>query len=303
MMEMQPMDSVLNEIKKLALSVEVHLKKVSDKYETLDTKIAFEYYRQAYLKEDKFNSYRTFDPELLWKWGITPDFSVAQKWGSDPTLIPESLQDLVLTYQRKHVVDTYVEPNEYIRVKIGLPTLAEIEAKDFVYASDEFYTKYALDRIPLHELNDIDVVRLRKNGELDKIIRENPTKKYLKYIGDGKLDLLKLKTASNFQLMRVDENLDRKLLSEFTKLYEQCRTYMVNVTYVSDYSNRYSHYDSYMGLLILTMTIQRLCVNTFKVGIDRDFYDLTNLKMLFESYNMPFIVDLPIEYQRVLART
>lgn len=299
---MEHMDYIVQEVKKLMASTEVFLKSISDRYEDLDTKIAFEYYKAAYQKTDRFESYRTYDPELLLLWGITDSVETAYKWGDEPSLIPDSLRPIVLVNQRKHVIDTYVEKNEYIRTRLGLPSLEEMENEEFIYASDEFYNEYNIERKPLHELSNLDVARLENYGEYKKILNEYSDKKYLRYIGDHKLDLFAMKTASNFQLLRVDETLDRKMLSDFTFLYEQCRTYVVNVTYVKDFSNKYEHYDGYMGMLILTMAIQRLIVEVFRVSIDRDFYDIYNLQALFESYNIPFIKDLPLDYQRVLAR-
>ena len=284
------------------MSVEIFLKGVSDTYETINTKIAYGAYKRAYNKEDKFETYRTYDPELLLKWGITENPTLASQWGNSPALIPDSLRGMVLLNQRNHVVRSYVEGNEYVRVRLGLPTLEEMEKKDFVYASEAFYAKFDMGPKPLHLFTEIDFVRLKNSGEYNKILTANPDRKYLKFIGVNKLDHFRMKEAKNFELISYDTTLDDRMVNDFITIYSQMRHYLVNVLYVKEFSTQYPHYDAYMSLLLTVMTMQRLIANIFKNGIDRDYYDLFNLQMLFESHNTPFMKDMPMDYQRVLAR-
>lgn len=299
MRDINAMDYVVIELKKIMANIVVYYANEFKKYETVQTKKDYHYYRRALVKEDSFLTYPTYDPNLLMDWGIATTIEDAVRMGDNPREeIPQSLWGLVLMNYRKHLIDNYVEGNEYVRYHIGLPPLGVPGH----YASDEFYTDNYIDKTYVHLLSDNDVVRLVRSGELDKMKSQYPDMKYLSFIGAEKIDHHVMKTAWNFEIIKLDVDVDPILLSKFTTMYLQNREYVANILYVQDYSKRYQHYDRFMAMLVLIMTIQRVTVDIFKVGIDRDFYDLATLEMFFEQYNVPFLSDLPLDYLRLFAK-
>ena len=57
-----------------------------------------------------------------------------------------------------------------------------------------------------------------------------------------------------------------------------------------------------IGFMILHMTIQRMISTTFKVMLDRDFYDLETCRMFLESYKIPFEKLFTLNQQKMIIK-
>ena len=70
----------------------------------------------------------------------------------------------------------------------------------------------------------------------------------------------------------------------FFQTYDLAREYFTSVIYVKEKYNQDALYDNFIAMSIMIMTIQRVITDTFKLGVDRDFYDLDSIKEFFNSY-------------------
>lgn len=297
---MNIMDSVFKEIRGLITSVVIKYDNLARAEDTLEVTKDYSRYLTAYRKEDTFNTYRTYDIEAIIASGVTSDLELSEVYADNPSLIPDSFKIPVLHAQRRHIVDGYVEVNTYYRTLMGLPAYDEVQG---VYAYSEFYSENGIEFKPVHELNVGEFISLDKSGEWERLKKEHPDKDYLKFIGTEKIDLITARESRNFQLLKMTKAQNNDILNEqFAIFYEQNREYMMSVMYSKDYSKRYDLYDNYMAMMLMVMVTQRLLVNTFKNGIDRDFYDPITLSLLFESYSVPYIENLPMDIQRLLAK-
>ena len=129
-----------------------------------------------------------------------------------------------------------------------------------------------------------------------------PDKPYLKYLGTNAISYYKARSAKNFEILSIVKCESENLYSDFTRCYAACRNYVMIGLYNTPDQRMYEHYDSFMGMLVMIMSVQRLFCSIFKQGISRDFYDDNIIRSLFESYNIPYIESISSDYQKVIAK-
>lgn len=295
---MYSLDNIFKNIREVIANVVIKYDSKGKKYDTLEIKRDYDIYKLALEEQDSFYLYPSFDQRALEYAGIINEEELASCL-ADKNNIPVEKREYVLYYQRYITVSEYEEKNNYYRMLNGLP---DIEDEDFIYIdigiADELDIDYT---IPIHKLSLDEILRVEHVGELDRI-KSKYNKPYLEYLGSKKIDVITARDASNFAIIRLNNSDSDTFHYEFQKIYAQCREYFMSVLFIKEYSTKYEYYDSFIAMSIMVMAIQRMFVNTFKYGIDRDFYDLASIKLLFDSYNVPFIEDLPITYQRTLMK-
>ena len=80
--------------------------------------------------------------------------------------------------------------NNFHRKLNGLPNIEDGES-DFVYIEKNIAIDQKIpDNIPIHELNDYQILALDQIGYIDKLVSENPDKKYLNFLGNKKIVIL-----------------------------------------------------------------------------------------------------------------
>lgn len=295
------LDTVFKDMQTLVETFVIKYERKAKKFDTLENIRESDRYLAAVDKQDTFHTYQTFDEEAIIQAGIT-DPILIQRYKKDKYLIPNDRRARVVDGQRKIIINNYVETNNYYRMLNGLPDIEDTK-KSFIYLSREDADPLQLDiSVPIHEQRLDDLRALETKGIIRKFIQMYPDKKYLNYMGEKRIDLVRARKAKNFSILYITKNISENLFEEFNNLYEQCREYFLTVIYIKEFGQRYYLYDNFIALLIFYMTIQRIIVNTFKYGIERDFYDLGSIQMLFDAYNVPFIEELPMEYQRILIR-
>lgn len=297
------LDSFISDIKKLVTSTEIKYHRLAKANETLESAKASDMYIAAYYETDNFSFYKSFDLEALVNAGLTrPAYNTAEMIG-DKTKIPLDKRAKVVQEQRKIILRDYVELNEYYRPLVGLPPLSATE-EDYIVVPDELKTKYNIDASKkyLHTLTDNELYLLKIDGYLDNLIKENPDKKYLKYIGEDRLNIIKIREAKNFEIIYSDRLVDEPEYIEFINIYDTCREYVNMVLYNSGFASTYSYYDNFMALSIMIMTIQKMTANTFKYGIQRDLYDWDFVRAVYSLYNIPFVEHLGMEYHQIIIK-
>lgn len=293
------LDGIIRDLKIILSSITIKYENLAKQNETVETARAWDRYYVAYHKLDNFNTYPNFDFNAIKNAGVWDD-ALAQKYAEDKSLIPDSMRDLILEEQRKYIVSTFEERNNYYRMLIGLPN---VEDTDFVYVDQDKATQLGLNPSkPVHQMTDAEILLLEKNGIIQELKNKYPDKKYLNYLGLNKINLFVAREAKPFSILSMTNKISEEFYQEFINTYELCREYFMTVIYNKDFGSRFDLYDNFIGMMIMVMTIQRMIVNTFKYGIERDFYDLSSIQTLFSVYNVPFLEKLPIEYQRAIAR-
>ena len=293
------LDTLFKDLRTIIPSVVIKYDKIAKKHETIDSLRESDMYVAAVNKQDNFYTYPSFDEQAIMNAGIL-DLNLVKQYAADKYKIPVNKRNRIIEEQRKLIIANYVEKNDYYRMLAGLPDIKDL---DFIYVDQQTCIDLGLDPLkPIHEYSSDEIIKLDRNGHLERIRKIHPTKKYLHFLGENKIDIVRARTAPPFGLLRATKNISESFYADFNNVYEQCREYYMTVIYNKGYSNDYELYDNFIGLMIMVMAIQRLIVNAFKYGIERDFYDLSTIRMLFEAYNVPFIQNLPLDYQRILVR-
>lgn len=297
------LNTLLKNIKVLVNGAVIKMGKTAKEYETLEATINADGYIAAVQKTDRFDLYESFDLEAIINANITPDIELQIQYANDPSTIPSQFKDAVLNAQRQFIIDNYIEINDYYRMLNGIPSINEDENEYIKLTEEQMLEHEITDDNYIHLLSDSDIFKIKESGLLDVIKSNNPTKKYLNYLGTDKIDIVQARISNNFDIMKIsNQNVPDDFYNTFIQIYNQNREYFMSVLYIPNYSDSYDLYDNFIGLCIMLMTVQRLVSNTFKFGIQRDFYDWAFIRNIYKMYNIPFIESLPIEYQVSLVK-
>lgn len=278
-----------------------------------------------------FSVVRSFPRVVLQNvFGASED--LIERYASDKNMIPVNERDLVVTeYQnalRSKNTDTgnyaywdtttskwveiYHEPNNYYRMLMGLPDTDDFES---VTLNDDVLVKYIVgyDELPEQEkqiyrdtpIQDFSTsmkYALESDGIVATLLEENPTKKYLEYIGVKKIDIYASRSAEKFALLWRD-NCDSDTLNDaWDQYYEASRRLMVSVYYSNAFRRDNALYDNFLAMAILFVTIHQMQTVYLKADFTRDFYDLESLKIVYDSYGVPFYSEMPIKYHRRVVK-
>ena len=299
------LNTLLKNIKSIVNSSVIKINNVAKSYETLDSLKSANEYVVAVQGLDNFLSYSEYEFDAVASAlpsGI-PDEDI-QEYASNPLTIPMQYRDSILQYQRNVIIENYVEGNQYYRSLAGLPN----DENDYIILTDEQLQRADITKdgtnmnengnVYVHMLSALDVYKLETYGILDELKKNNPTYKYLNYLGERKIDIVSARSASNFSIIYMEKNDDvaDDFYDNFIRMYNQCREYFLTVIYNSEYASSYYLYDNFIGLCIMIMTIQRIVSRTFKNGIEREFFDWEFIQNMYKTYNIPFIKTLPIDY-------
>ena len=293
-------DYILNDIKAITENVIVKMSYEANLYETTNSKREGDRYVAAMMERDIFSSYHQYPEDVLIKAGLTdPEF--ISECVKDKYKIPHKKRETVLKYMRQSVIDEYEELNDYYRNLIGKPPLNTPES-EYIYLTDAQMEYYKIDEVrPIHDY-PLEIIIKLERFVIPDLIKKYPEKTYLKHMGSKAVNIVRAREAKNFEIIFSDIILDNIFLRSFFETYDFCREYFMSVIYNKSLSGRYNLYENFIGMNIMIMTVQRLIVDTIKLSIDRDFYDLISIKKMFECYGIPFFEDLPLDYQRTIIK-
>lgn len=293
------MGEFIAQLKKLLYSVVVKRNKLAAAFDSdLEQKKAADRYINTIDNGDDWNSYVTFDREVLLSAGV--DESLIRIYQSDKEKIPREMRAKIVSLQKQFIIDNYVEMNDYYLMLHGEPPV-EDTSDDWIYCPENDFG--VPTTIPVHKLDNMYVNLMSSTGLLDTLIAKYPTKTYLKYLGPKSIDYYRARTADNFAVLYVDiAGIDSTIREDFLTMYDKARAYYMIGFYNREYSNMFAWYDEFIGLCIITMATQRLIANIYRQGLTRDFYDTNLIKYLFKSYSIPYIEELDLRYQRALAK-
>lgn len=282
------------------------------KHETVDSKKLSDLYVSASKGTLMFESVDKFPADVIASANVPtydPDhpnsgYFTLLEYAYDKSLIPKEYRADVVRHMSENIITAYEtdgDQNNYYRELAGLPNVDDTE---YIEIPAELREQYDIDpSLYLHELDAQTIKSLGSSGFIDEMIAKYPDKRYIKYLGDKAIPTQKARTANNFSLLYVSgDDVPTQFYDLFTKTYERSREYVCTVLYNRSMSKAYEHYDNFMGLCIMFMTIQRIVTLSFREGISRDLYDWDFIRNLYEAYNIPFIESLPMETHMTLIK-
>ena len=293
-------ESILNDIRKMVNNVIIKSSYLADEYETASSRREADRYISAYIERDTFNSYREYPSYVLVNAGIT-NLDELKSYTENRHNIPNNKRKDVLKAMRKTVIDEYEEMNDYYRELIGKPSINTPE-EEYIYLTQEEMEYYEIDEYrPIHDY-PLEILIKLERIIIPELIEKYPERTYLQHMGSKAVNLVRARQAKNFEIIYNDIVLDHVFMQAFFETYDFCREYFMSMIYNKQFKARYDLYDNYIGMHIMIMTVQRLIVDTIKMGIDRDFYDLATIKKMFDVYGIPFFDNLPLDYQRTIVK-
>lgn len=298
------LETLIRDVRHIVNSIEVKYTKKAKANETVDSLRDADLYLNAFLGLDTFSGYNNFSVDSIIAAGMNFGEYDVFEMAANKHLIPNDKRDAVVAAYGKEIIANYVEKNNYYRALNGLPNLEEDESEFFKLTTDEMieYGVTVDSNLYLHQYSDDIIYSLQNAGYIDKLIDRYPEKKYLKYLGFNKIPIDVARQANNFSILSISKDVPEEFYSMFTTVYEQNREYFMTTIYIQDYSSQYDLYDNFIALCIMIMTIQRMVSNTFKLGIQREFYDWEFIQNMYKMYNIPFVDDLPIEHHITLLK-
>lgn len=292
---------ILNDIRNITENVVVKIKAEADKYETVDSRREGDRYVSAVNEVDIFESHSHYDRDELMAAGIN-DVEFIEECYYDKYKIPSIKRPLVLQARRENIKKEFEETNDYYRELIGKPPM-DTKEEDYIYLTKEQMDYYKIDEVrPIHEY-PLEILIKLERYVIPSLIEQYPDRGYLKRLGSKSVNIVRARSAKNFEIIFSDASLDNVFLRSFFETYDFCREYFMSVIYNNSFSEMYALYDNFIGMHIMVMAIQRMIVNTIKLSIDRDFYDLNSIKKMFDCYGVPFFEDLPLDYQRAIIKS
>ena len=228
--------------------------------------------------------------------------AMIDSYATDKNKIPVADRaDLTLSYQdflKKKDGSTgnyenYVETNNYYRMLMGFPDLGDTDLIEIPYGDSD---------VPISELPITKRYELEDSGELAEIIAEHPDKEYLKFVGRRRIDFFNSRVADRFALLWKNNCDSEPMNDSWESCYDVSRRMVLSVYYSNAYRATNTLYDRFIAMAILFATIQQLQKLYLDADVTRDFYDTESLKIVYDSYGVPFYQEIPIKYHRKIVK-
>ena len=292
-------EDIIKELQIVLSNIEIKYSYKANKYETAESKRYGDMYITAKDHTSNVYTYTEIEMAILLQYFSYED--IIKNNYRDPKNIPSDLLQAILYKQDDFVVLDYEnnerELNNYYRVLNGIPEIGQPP----LYAPIEFYMNTGISPdTPIHRLTTIQVTLLKQAGYYQKIKSENPDAIYLNNLGEDRISYYTSRQALDYSIIRLpeDNSLHETFRKNFLETYETIREYYMTAIYNSSFVGQYDAYPNLIGLSIMMMTINNMITMNFKSIIKRDLFDLSTIKLLYSSYNLPFIDSLPLDFHK-----
>jgi len=238
------------------------------------------------------------------------------------------IKDAILKDMQEWYPKHHIEKNNYYRALIGLPpmengvafedTLSHTwnqEERSFREFGKRFLNMLPEDLYPgahwrqnLYEFDSYDMGILNQYGVIDAWIAAAGANindiryRYLKYLGDSKLDIYICSKAMEFQLIGVPTIDDTLFKRKFIDKFTVNRDYVIRTVYSDAHKFQSDYYNKFIIIFILMNTIMDLCTDIPEYIINRDVFDSRCVKYLFESFGIPYYSEIPFKYQKAMLK-
>lgn len=304
MSEINPISRLYSDITHILNTLTIKYNYRAEELETRESKEKADRYINALAGTDTFYQYDDYSIEEFNKAGITDAKAIAY-YQKDRFSIPSEFHSKLLTLRRERELNDYVETNNYYRMLTGLP---DLEDKDFIYVPKDLCDKFKIpEDIPVHEigskLGNYYLTLLNGVGFFDDLVKKYPNKEYLKHVGKHIITLSYARRAKNFAILSVDqENIMESTYREFIRSYEKARIYFMSTVYTYEFRHVLPYYENFIALCIFVMAIQQVSVRGIENAVEREFYDEYMVKLLYETYGLPYFSKIDQETQKQICQ-
>lgn len=291
-------DLFLGQLLTMVKSVVVKRSEEASKYETVDTRTEADRYIAMKEGGSSWSSFVLFDLDVMEAAGMNKQI-IQSVYAGNKESIPYEFRDLVCQLQAEKIIDNYVEHNTYYRMLNGEPPEDTTE-DEYVYMWDNDFG--IPTNIPIHKLPNNYLEYINTSSIRQELKEKYPDKPYLQFLGSRSIPYYKSRTAANFDILYIEKSDNMNISNAFIKEYAASRNYVMHGLYNKADERTYDYYDSFMGFVIMAMTIQRTITSIFESGISRDFFDDKLIRYLLEAYNISYIDSINVYYQRIIAK-
>ena len=301
---MNPINRLYKDIVHILNTLTIKYKYRADELETMESKEKADRYICALNGVDTFYQYADYSTEEYMKAGIT-DENAIKYYKANRYEVPTEFQSKLLVLRRERELNEYVETNNYYRMLIGLP---DLEDKDYIYVPKNLCEEFNIpEDMPVHEIADklgkYYITLLNSVGFFDDIVAKYPEKEYLKHVGKNKITLSYARNAKNFAILSVDqEGIMESTYREFIRSYEKARIYFMSTIYTYELRGVIPYYENLIALCIFIMAIQQVSVRSIKNATEREFYDEYMVKLLYETYGLPYFSKVDEDTQKQICQ-
>lgn len=210
---------------------------------------------------------------------------------------------------------TFVEGESYEilsdtngRYKIGYTDPKNPTREFWITKSDkdlQIYQVNSTKKIPVHKWSSVDILRWETTDDFTTFIQEHTADgyEYLKHMTTKKVRPYVARLAERFSILYCPTSDPENLANDFKDSYERARKLMITVFYTEGLRQREGrYYEGFIGMSILFMALNYMNYKYLDVDIDRDFYDLDSLKIIYEAYGVPFYEDIPLTYHKKIVK-
>ena len=276
------------------------------KNETLESRKAADIYMSARNGTDSWITYPSFNREIIQNAAalIPTTFTETEirDFLRDKNLINVNYyahRDKFVKAAREWTLNNYEEKNEYYRMIAGLPPIG---APD-LYFDDAIYESFDLERTPIHLVHQNVLNSMDLDGSLDEFQSKHLSYPYISHLGNRRIDVGVARMADNFDILYIPKKIDNESYQrDFLRAYDQAKEYILTVVYNMYYSAKYEYYDNYLAFITLMMAVQYLINNSYKIVVNRDFYDLESIRTFLTAYNIPYSGFFTIYQNRLLVK-
>ena len=194
------------------------------------------------------------------------------------------------------------------RYKIGYTDPKNPTREFWIAKSDrdlQVYQVNSTKKIPVHKWSSVDILRWETTDNFTTFIQEHTADgyEYLKHMTTKKVRPYIARLAERFSILYCPTSDPENLANDFKDSYERARKLMITVFYTEGLRQREGrYYEGFIGMSILFMALNYMNYKYLDVDIDRDFYDLDSLKIIYEAYGVPFYEDIPLTYHKKIVK-
>lgn len=308
-----PLENLYTEFTHIINNIVVKYSSKAEENETLESKQLADQYMDVVYKRDDFLTYRDYTRDEFHAVGIY-DTTLIDKYMKDTRSIPQEYQSALLENRREQILNTFEESNNYYRTINGYP-FKETKMDKYHYVPRDICDTYGISKtLPIHRIQDY--YNKIEPGHGDKLMsvldgleyisllqKTFPNEEYLHYLGDNRIDIIKSRKSKNFEILRMDrQGISNAVYEAFTSIYEQCREYFMTTIYNHQFRAFFPFYDNFIGMSIMIMSLQQLVSKQIASGIRRIFFDINSLRLLYDTYNIPYDISIDKDVQMTIAQ-
>lgn len=302
--QISPIQDLFVDIEKIIDFMELKDVNEADKYETSETAELAEMWMNAKMENDTHITYKMYwDISMFQEVVPNTRWNDFKTWCNNPYTVPLIYHEILRKRGREAFFKNYEEKNDYYRMLNGLPPYVTPES-EFIYLTEPMRNQLHATDIPVHLLSPLIQNNYMSTDEYKKVLKDNPDKKYLKYLGLYKIDTYIARKAKDFDIIRYPlnrSNINPNLVQEFASLYASYREYVMTVLYNRNLETLYPGYRGFMGMIIKMFVLMQICNKGTESISSRNYIDDSVLHIMLSMYDISNELLMTNEVRRSLC--